>query len=449
MPLDQSFSAENFRKILDLENRKGAFLEGRFFPEIVPAFKKISTLIKICNQEIRLKKKHYDANRDRIVSLRSRVKKLKEIKEKKLMGKLKAVSDNVIDRRFKVTLKQVAIPSSKPIYTTENTPENYFAMKQLQSNLRRLFKVKQSNRYAIVSQVMTTLENKFPKYVIRTDIDDFYESIPHEKLLDIVHENNLLTPLSKKIIRQVLEQYKIITGNDVGIPRGIGISAYLSERYMRDIDNSILALEGVTYYARYVDDMIIVFTPAANDTTKAWKDNVEKIINEMSLSMNAAKTATYDLISSTPCKKLDYLGYKIFFGSGSITTRLSTNKVKKYKLRIDTAIEAYNNFSKVDEKKARKLLVKRIRFLTCNTRLINNKRNILIGVFYSNSQLTYLGDLIGLDRYLAHKITTKITPVSLQKRLEKYKFEEGFITRRFTPFKPKDLSEIMKVWKQW
>lgn len=32
--LDQSFSAENFRKIFDIENRKGVYLEGEFYADI-------------------------------------------------------------------------------------------------------------------------------------------------------------------------------------------------------------------------------------------------------------------------------------------------------------------------------------------------------------------------------------------------------------------------------
>ena len=32
--LDQSFSADNFRKIFDLENRRGNYLEGKYFPKL-------------------------------------------------------------------------------------------------------------------------------------------------------------------------------------------------------------------------------------------------------------------------------------------------------------------------------------------------------------------------------------------------------------------------------
>ena len=39
--LDQSFSTDNFRKIFDLENRKGNYLEGDFFPELEKLSQKV------------------------------------------------------------------------------------------------------------------------------------------------------------------------------------------------------------------------------------------------------------------------------------------------------------------------------------------------------------------------------------------------------------------------
>jgi hypothetical protein len=51
--LDQSFSEENFKKILDFENRKGIYLEGDFFPDIVD----ISIKIKNLNNKLKVLKK--------------------------------------------------------------------------------------------------------------------------------------------------------------------------------------------------------------------------------------------------------------------------------------------------------------------------------------------------------------------------------------------------------
>ncbi len=51
---NQSFSAENFRRILDLENRKGLYLEGRFFAHI----NEITEKMKKCTKEIKEKQKN-------------------------------------------------------------------------------------------------------------------------------------------------------------------------------------------------------------------------------------------------------------------------------------------------------------------------------------------------------------------------------------------------------
>ena len=88
-----------------------------------------------------------------------------------------------------------------------------------------------------------------------------------------------------------------------------------------------------------------------------------------------------------------------------------------------------------------------MRFLTGNTRLRNNKKNVLTGIYFSNSQLTEKDELRGLDEYLIKKIESDIVGVRLQERLKKYRFIEGFESRRFSPFKTHDLAEIMKVWK--
>ncbi len=80
--LDQSFSVENFRKIIDYENRRGIYLEGRFFPEIA----KITEEIKECNSEIREKhktlgKEAFDQIRKQLNSKIDDLKKQKEEKE--------------------------------------------------------------------------------------------------------------------------------------------------------------------------------------------------------------------------------------------------------------------------------------------------------------------------------------------------------------------------------
>ena len=59
--LDQSFSSNNLRKIFDYENRKGNYLEGKFFfkkGEFFPEIEEITRKLKQCSSEFKeLKKK--------------------------------------------------------------------------------------------------------------------------------------------------------------------------------------------------------------------------------------------------------------------------------------------------------------------------------------------------------------------------------------------------------
>ncbi len=441
--LNQSFSAENFRKILDLENRKGVFLEGKFFPIL----KAITDDIRQCNKNIRSKKKDKTAPANEINELYEQRKGLKERKESQLNIELQKISEKVVAPDFKIELTKKDIPGEKSLYLVKDSPEHYFTMKQIQSNMARLFGVKQANRFEIISQVKVLLADGFPKYILRTDINDFYESIPHGRLLDKINGNNLLTYFSRKILRQVLTNYKVLSGGVKGVPRGVGISAYLAELYMRDIDRAVMSLNGIIYYARYVDDIIIIFTPTADEQKRDYKDEIKKIVEgKFELKLNEDKTFTFDLRDSNRQCELEYLGYKIFFGDGKIKTRLTVKKINKYKSRIDLTFDSYTNISKVNEKEARKLLVKRMRFLTGNTRLKNNKNNVLVGIYHSNSQLTETNDLISLDDYLRNKIGA-LHITQLRERLNKYNFKSGFEEKRFSPFKTYELQKIMKAWK--
>lgn len=442
--LDQSFSADNFRRILDLANRRGVHVEDKLSMLTIRRF---NEQIRDCNIEIRAKRKAGD--HAAVKPLFDTKKELREQKDNALQTKLEEVSQNVAAKSFRIELKKVVIPGGKTLYTTPNTPEHFFALRQIQRNIARLFGVKQANRYAIVEQVISLLGDQFPKFIIRTDIKEFYESIQHEPLLQRIHKDNLLTPFSRKILTGVLKSYKAKSGSVKGIPRGIGVSAYLAELYMRDIDNDIQDLRGVIYYARYVDDIIIIFTPSPTERRRDYLQEVKDVAEKKhKVRLNSAKTQSVDLRTHGTPHHFDYLGYTIQFGAGAVTTLLTTNKIDKYRKRIKVAFDHYLNLSKVDEKAARRILVKRIRFLTGNTRLTNNKKNILVGIYYSNNQLTELFQLNKLDGYLEGQIRRKITSAHLRARLRKYSFRMGYEEKQFSPFTTGELSEIMEVWQK-
>jgi hypothetical protein len=242
---------------------------------------------------------------------------------------------------------------------------------------------------------------------------------------------------------------------------------------MKDIDNNIKSLPNVTYYARYVDDIIVIFTPNKQNEKNNYLQQIQKIVQQEFLELNSEKTQEFDLTlpsknHNVPIKKytLEFLGYKYFFNNikkenqNRLIIGLSDKKKKKYIKKIRLAFKDYAKNSKYNEKKARKLLVWRIRFLTENTRLLNAKKDILIGINFSNPLLNRDGDLKLLDKMLSYHIDMlncyprlnknyggHIDINKLRRRLRKFSFEKGFKEKRFCKFSRKQLEETIKIWK--
>jgi hypothetical protein len=166
--LNQAFSPENFRRIFDIENRRGVNLAGEFFPDLDAATKEI----KDCMADIRgLQKKkraldpeEYNGQKS---ALNGKKLELEKKKEEILSTILKEMSMEAADPNFRVELQQVMLRGGKRAYTIKKTAAAYFVVKQLQHNFRRLYKVKQSSRYDILCQLRGLLADSFPKYVIR------------------------------------------------------------------------------------------------------------------------------------------------------------------------------------------------------------------------------------------------------------------------------------------
>lgn len=448
--MKQSFNVENFIKIYYDENRKGDYLDGRFYEFY--ELKDLGQKIKQINQNFRDKAYTTQAQKE---SAAQEKEELLKSKFDKLEIILLTVEEKIDKKDYQISMDTKTI-KSKTAYTLDRSNiETFFLFKQIQKNIQHSFKVKQADRNEIVSQVVNMLDNGFPKYIIRTDIKSFYESIPHDKLKKVIGDNHILSPLSKKVINEILRQYRAITGLDKGIPRGIGISAYLAELYMRDFDNDIKNLNNVTYYARYVDDIIILFTPNNQHENTDYLNLIDEKITRLGLNRNIEKTKPMNMIQTNNFN-FDFLGYNFTFAN-PLKIDLSRNKEQTYKRKLNLAIDDYNTASKYNEKNARRLLIKRLKYLTGNTRLLGVKKDILIGAYFSNQQVSVHLKLKKLDNYLkCVAIDRYLQPYScldlngateLKNKLKTFSFFDGFKYKKFYKFSKKELDEILYIWK--
>ena len=421
-------------------------MESEFFPDIETQSRLIQTSTNNLRQLRRAKENYlpeeYEEEKE---TLKKELDNLKKRKEEMLTCELEAASASVRAKDFSFGIEEVDVGTPIKAFVAERNAATFFALKQVQYNIRRLYKVKQANRHQIVCQLRELLGDSFPKYIIRTDISSFYESIPRRQLLRKLNNDPLLTLTSKRIIRRILFEYGKVTGNDTGLPRGIGISAYLAELYMRDVDNLLKNHLGVLYYARYVDDIFIIFSPPPNVGTSGLRRAVASTLQQYGLKRNRSKTAIITLDTSVSCS-IEYLGYKFEMQSGAVSLNMTDRKIHRYKQRIDLSFDAYNKQSVKSERKARALLEKRIRFMTGNTRLVNNKKNIVSGIYFSNSLLSSHRDLSHLDRHLQRAVAG-ISSIRLRRRLSNYLFVYGFETKKYYQFSTRELSQIVEVWK--
>jgi hypothetical protein len=447
--LDQSFSTQNFYTIYKQENKKGQNVTTEYFPDAAVYNLKIKKLRQLISKSY--SKRRYSSSRwfeSRISNLYLLLKLLKNKRNEIVLDNLHDISSLVSSPKadFKI-IKSPEKINDKYVYFLDNTAESYFTEKQIQRNIKYTYQVKQNDRDLIIPQLKFCLNNKYPMYIIRTDIKSFYETVDRKMLLTKLNQSSVLSLASRKIIAKLLRSYGEVSGEENGIPRGLGISAYLSELYLKDFDYKIKKISNLIYYARYVDDIVLVISPHPTDNKENYLELIKEFLSDDNLSINTdeEKTALYSIPSEN--YDFDYLGYKFKKNGSRCGLSISDNKNDKYIAKANKIIDKYNKSWVRTPKKSKRDLLLRLRFITSNTRLFNNKGNAVVGIYNSNKWVTDTKFLTFLDGQLC-KAISRIENIALRKKLMgKHKFAIGFENREFVNFSAKEFSIISKGWK--
>ncbi len=479
--LDQSFSSTNFNKVFLKENRKGNFNKSHFTEEYLQKHLEFKSIV---SEKVNLMKTQ-TLTKEELDDFAERFEKINNEKEEIRLSIFEDYS-NKINSQNKPFQFKIIYNSKKEVFTLENDPASYYAVKQLQRNLYDTFKVIQADRNKIIKQIFNIVSDGFPKILIKTDISSFYESIPQDRLFNKIENHTLLSPFSKRLIKRLFYDFenkknKTKIPPKKGIPRGIGVSAYLSELYMRDIDNEIKSLEDVIYYARYVDDIIVIICPKTESKQRNYLQELKYIIcikNKLPLKDGDDGEPSKTEIIHLPgrgsyTKSFDYLRYCFILrrtitnnhrSTFQTTLEISNNKIERYSKWLKLSIDDYNQNAKYNEREARNLLIARLKFLTGNFHLNNNKRNVKSGVYYSNQMLklnkTTYKSLKTLDKklYSALKNLTPPPKIGIDEiklrifLIKKFSFQRGFVNKEknfFTfRFNPREASFYSKKFKR-
>lgn len=420
--LDQSFSAHNLEVIFDLENRKGN-IDIDCMPE---AYRNaVAEMKELRHQISELKTKGRKKSEEDIKKIEDLEKTYKEEKEKKESSRkafLKECEDKINARDFEIQMhKFLDYDSGKEVFTLNlDDPAVFFTLKQLQYNIHKTFKVKQSNRHDILNDVKALLHTRVPLHIVRTDISSFYESIPQSTLLEKIEGNTLLSHKSKAFIRAILKLYddckdETLVPKGVGVPRGVGISPLLSEIYVRDLDSRIKSFIGTLFYARYVDDIFVILTslPSGCYDSKGYLASMQAMFADYGLALKdetdpKGKGILMDFTESDQSyNPFDYLGYSITIERKNrqmdVTFGLSENKKDHFKEKVDHIVAHFENKSKCKIKEAYSDLFDSLNYITGNTKLFKSKASVKVGLYYNNNLLDRKEDLDALQQYLRNK----------------------------------------------
>lgn len=321
-------------------------------------------------------------------------------------------------------------------------------LRKLYKNIKRIYGIGQSNRNLIVKQMVSLLIDGSHKWIIRLDIRNFYESIERSLLMERFQEDGRLNYQSISLLKNLFADPSI--SEKKGLPRGLSISSVMSELYMKYFDLEVRRMEGVFYYARFVDD-IIIFCSSKISQENIWV-KIPKLLSNIGLQLNESKSYKWD--NQQKILNLTYLGYTFFSKEKNIIEiTIADKKVNIIKTRITKSFVRFAKDGDFDK------LKNRIKFLTGNFTIYNPSTllPIRIGIYFNYNMITSKTSLYELDKYyqrllhcktgrLGTRLRIQMTVIQ-QKELSKYSFVFGFERHVRHYFTSAMIADITNCWR--
>ncbi|MFZ6708470.1 antiviral reverse transcriptase Drt3a [Undibacterium sp. TC9W] len=363
--------------------------------------------------------------------------------------------------KWNVCPLSVNVLRKKPVYAFTNFYDELL-IRKINNNIRQYCDFRHPARTSIISNVANIVSEGVNYILYRLDVKSFYESFDINDVLKKVTSIPQLSGPSKALVINLFEHFRAMGGT--GIPRGLAVSATLSELMMKDFDESIRKNKNIFFYSRYVDDIIII-TNATEDPPNFIKNINLKLPNGLSLSRNKEFFKLVDKVKGDSASVLDfeYLGYKFSVINPAqkncfrdVILDIADSKVAKLKTRIIRALIGYCQDLDFD------LFERRLKFLAGNFSIMDSNlgKKKLAGIYYNYHLVNASSDngLEKLDKFLKAAILSSNGAVfsNFQRRLTsnlhrqsllKISFSAGFKNKTFLHFPPTSLEQIQKCWR--
>jgi hypothetical protein len=335
-------------------------------------------------------------------------------------------------------------------------------VRHISGHVRQVTGVRQNDRQDIVRCMISLLSQGIAFKAIKLDIKSFYETVDTDFIVQSLRGDSAFSRQSVNLLESFFDALR--RQSISGLPRGLAISATLAEYAMRGFDNVLEKQDGVRFYSRFVDDIIMIVDYGVN---------VEKMMSfaqstlPAGLELIKTKCEGYNFSSQTmkdsltPDLTLNFLGYQLdvsrMYRDGSSIYRnvdvdIATSKIKKYKRRIAKSFLEFNNDANFH------LLNGRLKMLSCNHSFIDEdsgqKRFVGLRYNYPLIDSNNSKGLKELDRFFRNavyntnpnnRIKPNLNPAQRKKVLG-FSFKKGFEDNVFFTFSPRDILIISRCW---
>jgi len=213
------------------------------------------------------------------------------------------------------------------------------------------FRPNKSAHKAIEACYYSLKDNKRP-FVVEIDFSNFFNTIPHKKLMRIVKKriaDYRFNGLVRRFLKSsTLKSDNTIHKNSCGTPQGGLMSPILANIYLNEVVDQWFVKHYGSYnniIVRYADDAVFFFKK--EDDAKDFMLQFKTRIEHYGLSLNMDKTSTLDFSKSKE-NSFDFLGFTLYWGKQNKKRSL---KVKTQKDKLHKSFKEFYEWIKANRNK--------------------------------------------------------------------------------------------------
>lgn len=178
-----------------------------------------------------------------------------------------------------------------------------------------------------IKQALEYLNDGY-EWVVDIDIEQFFDKVNHDKLIQILREqvnDSTTLNLIRKYLRAGVMENGLEKATKTGVPQGGPLSVILSNIYLDKLDKE-LEQRGLRF-TRYADD-VLIFTKSEMSANRVMKSISDWLERKLFLKVNATKTK---VVRPTRSK---YLGFTFLKNGGEWKVKPTNEKKKALKAKL-------------------------------------------------------------------------------------------------------------------